>query len=259
MNNFTIGNPIRVQFEVSKGIYGSLNNMVCKIFNLERSHATLFIKDAEEQKKIKFTLSVGYQNELTTIFIGDIFRGFQSKQGNDVVVSCEVLDTGFGYINGFVCANVETSQKVIDEIIKNTQGLSIGQITKMPELVRNKILVGNSGKLIQQLVDPTKNWFIDNGKLYIISQNEYLKGLTPIVTASTGLLNTPERENRLVSFETMLNPAIKLGGLCDLQSSTADYLNGVYRVEQVITRGDNYGQDWKQTIVGRIAQGFSEL
>ena len=53
-----------------------------------------------------------------------------------------------------------------------------------------------------------------------------------------------------VTFSTLMNPFIKIGGRVNLSSKVAPHLDGIYRVDSIVYNGDNRGQDWKQDCTG---------
>jgi len=52
-----------------------------------------------------------------------------------------------------------------------------------------------------------------------------------------------------LTFVTMLNPAIKLGGLVKLETVFTHYLDGIYKVKAITISGDTDGDDWSQLVV----------
>lgn len=258
--NFTIIKPpFRIVFEATKSIYGGLNILNLQVYNLGKAKEQAFVKDPEQQKLLRITLKVGYQEGLEVIFIGDVNRGFLSRQNTDMVNSMQIFDGGQGSIYGFISKTVKTRDESTKALIEAMPTVERGTVTKQSEFIRPRVLLGNASKIFQQQLDPNYNYYIDDNKVYILKDNEYLANYISVVSPETGLMNTPERENTLVSFQTMLNPSIKLGGLIDLKSTTANFLNGIYRVQQIVTKGDNYGQDWTQTIVCQLAEGFNKI
>ena len=66
------------------------------------------------------------------------------------------------------------------------------------------------------------------------------------MSADTGLIGTPEADKNELTFVTMLNPAIKLGGLIKLEATFTPYLGGIYKVKAITISGDTDGDDWSQ-------------
>ena len=257
--NVLIKPPIQIVFEVTKSIRGGLNKMNIQITNLAESKRLSLVKDAEQQKIMRIGLSVGYQDRIELIFKGTIHTGSNSRQGPDLLTSLECLDGGEDFLHSFTSRTVEGGRRAIDAALEDMPNTETGKITERPVLTRPKVLVGNSARLINDMVEPDETWYIDNEQLYVIKDNEVTSGLKPVVSAATGLISTPTRDSKLVTFETLMNPTVKIGGLASLKSATAPHLDGIYRIETIAYSGDNYGDAWKQTCTGTLAAGTKTI
>ena len=251
--------PMQIVFEVTKSIRGDLNKMNIQITNLAESKRLSLVKDAEQLKIMPIGLSVGYQDRIELIFKGNIHTGNNSRQGPDLLTSLECLDGGYDFLHSFTSRTVEGSRRALDAALEDMPNTGTGKITDRPVLTRPKVLVGNSARLIDDMVGPGETWYIDDEQLYVIKDNEVTSGLKPVVSAATGLISTPTRESKLVTFETLMNPTVKIGGLASLKSATAPYLDGIYRIETISYTGDNYGDAWMQTCTGTLAAGAKTI
>jgi len=251
--------PIRINFQSDKSIRGGLNKISLQIYNLEERKRLALVKDAEQQKRIPFQLSVGYQNSLELLFSGDVHTGANARQGADIITSIEGLDGGFDYLNSFTSATVEGGQRAIQTVLGDMPNTSQGKITERPPLTRPKVLVGNSARVIESTIGPDETWYIDNGQLNVIKDDEVTGRFIPLVSAETGLISTPTRESRLVTFETLMNPAVKIGQRAQLRSQIAPHLDGIYRIETISYQGDNFGDQWSQTCTGLLVERVKVL
>lgn len=246
----TIRPPMRISFDAQKSISGGLNKLNLTIDNLREQNRIKLVKDREEIKNIPLIFSVGYKNRLEKIFKGSVHRGTDTRDKTIRPSTLECLDGGFDFINSFTSRTVSGKENAVNAILTDMPNTGRGKITAQNNLVRPKVLVGNSAELINQQLNADETWYIENEQLYIIKDNEVVSSFIPLVSAKTGLINTPERENQKVSFETMMNPTIKIGGFVKLESKTAPHLNGIYKVETLGFKGDNYGSDWNMAITG---------
>lgn len=263
---FVVRPPIRIAFDADKSISGGLNKMNCQIDNLEERKRLALVKDREQtQINIPFSLKVGYKGsaenpgKLDLIFKGTLHLGSNRREGPDIVTTLESLDGGVDFLNSFTAQTVKGGEKAIEAILADMPNTQRGKITERPTLTRPKVLLGNSAKLIEELVGPGEAWYIDNEQLFILKEDEVVSSFIPLVNAATGLISTPERENKLVTFSTLINPSIKIGGRAKLTSTTAPHLDGTYRIETINYAGDNYGKDWMQTCTGRLASSYRVL
>ena len=251
--------PMRVSFSANKSVSGGLNKLTLNIYNLKTSNRLALVKDAEQRKHIPLSFSAGYNGELKLLFKGTVHRGTNSREGADFVTELECLDGGFDVLNSFTSKTVKGKARAVDSILGDMPNTSKGKLTTQQDLIRPKILVGSSAKLIDELVGDGETWYIDDEKLYIIKDDEVVSSFIPVVKASTGLLNTPSREQSKATFDTLMNPTLKIGGLCKLESVNAPHINGVYKIDSMGYTGDNYGAKWSQSVTGILTSGYKTL
>lgn len=254
-----IAPPLRVSFSANKSVSGGLNKLTLNIFNLQESNRLALVKDAEQNTQIPLSFSVGYNSELKLLFKGTVHRGSNSREGTDLVTELECLDGGFDLLTSFTSQTVKGKARSVDSILADMPNTGKGKLTNQQELIRPKVLVGASSKLIDELIGDGETWYIDDEKLYIIKDDEVVSSYIPVVSAVTGLLNTPTREQSKVTFDTLMNPTLKIAGLCQLRSTTAPHLDGVYKIESIGYTGDNYGAKWSQSVTGILASNYTVL
>jgi hypothetical protein len=167
------------------------------------------------------------------------------------VNTIECLEGGNDALNSFTSATVRGKDQAIRAALGDMPNTREGAITQHAQLVRPKVLVGNSARLITDMLDDDETFFIDDEQLFVLRDNEVRSDVAPLVTARTGLLNTPQASKGEVTFQTIMNPTLKVAGLCKLESRTAPDLNGVYRIDQI-----NYSGDWTQTVTAKRAQNY---
>ena len=240
--------PIRIQFDSVKSVDGGLNSCRVRVYNLSKDKRKKLIKeDTDINTKMPFLLKCGY-NKIEKIFQGFILESFSEKSGADIVTTIVAMD---GLVDSQCSYTSQTVKKgdSINVILKDMPNTTRAKISERPVVTRAKVLVGNSLKLVENNLKDDETYFIDEGKLYIIKQNEVISNLVPLVNASTGLLNTPTKKKYEVTFNTLLNPSIKIGGQVKLESVYAENLNGTYKVLTITYRGDSTGTDWSQEVI----------
>lgn len=246
--------PFRIQFEAVKSIAGfGLNKLNAKIFGLSEKNREYFVKDVEQRKFLRLELSAGYRGNVKKIFTGDLHRGSNKlgKNGFETVFEC--FDGGFDYINSYTARTVVGKQNTVNAILRDMPNTEKGKVGDFPQLVRPKVLMGASSKLLEDFVGPDRKFYIENGRVNIIKDGEIVTTLIPVVNSRTGLIGTPEREFSRVTFETLMDPNIVPGGRVELQSKVAAHLNGTYRVDSITYTGDTEGNDWKQKVTAFIS------
>jgi hypothetical protein len=251
--------PMKIVFSCDKSIYGGLNKLNIKIHNLKESNRLSIVKDTENQKRIPVILKVGYLDGIETIFKGTIQKGSNDRSGADFISTLECLDGGFDFLNSYTSKTVRGKDTAISSIINDMPSTAVGKVTTQAQLVRPKVLVGNSVKLIEEFLSPDETYYIDNEQLFIVKPDDVVSSFIPVVSAQTGLINTPQRQSQKVTFETMMNPALKLGSFVKLVSKTAPHLNDIYKIETMNYSGDSDGNDWKQSVTSITGKQFKVI
>lgn len=255
----TIRPPMRVVFKIEKnGGSGGLNSANIQIYNLKDSTRSKLFKSKEEQTPLPVELQIGYGDDLGVIFRGSVQEGTLQRNGPDFISTLQCLDGG-DTLYSFTSATVRSKDAVFQAATKDMPRTKRGKITPQKEIIRPRILVGNSLQIITDNLNPGEKWFIDNEKLNILKDNEVLSSYIPVVSARTGLKNTPKIENLRVEFDTLMNPSLKIGHLCRLESLTAGKLNGIYKLDQMTYNGDNYGDIWGQTAQGLLTTDYKVI
>lgn len=241
-----ISPPLSIVFKAEKDITSKgLNTLSLQIFNLnETNRRKLTIDEEANPQNIKIVLLAGYGDELKSIFEGTIKTCESFKNGVDYTTEFDCIDGGVDYLKSNTSATVTNKDDALNAIIKTMPNVKKGKITKQNTLLRPKVMIGNSAGILADLINKDELFFINNEVLYIIKDDEIISKYIPVVNSDTGLLNTPSKKEGAVIFETMMNPAISIGGAIELESVVATTLNGIYRVEKISYAGASDGSDW---------------
>ncbi|MCT7432485.1 hypothetical protein N5T66_04260 [Aliarcobacter cryaerophilus] len=261
----TIAPELRITFDVTKSIKGSLNKATVQIYNLSQTNRDKIKKDEDEKKEgatetkpkdenskrelppdyMQFELKAGY-SKIETIFKGAISIAKSKREGANFVTTIEAYDGLYDLKNSYTSKVVKGN--VSSQIIQDMPTVKQGKITEQNPLLRPRVLVGNSFKLIEQNLEENETFYIDDGVIHIIKEKEVTSSYIPLVSAATGLLNSPDLAEKEVFFETQMNPLIKIGCLIQLESLYEKRLNGIYKVNTIHYTGDYAGSDWKQEV-----------
>lgn len=258
--NLTIRPPLRIVFSCDKSCVGGLNKLSLKIYNLKETTRLSLVKDREtDSSKYAIQLKIGYQGSDELIFKGNVFKSYVNKEGVDFIVSMECYDGGFSYANSRISKVIKQTDSLIQTLVDSMQSIDIGKISISRQLGRPKVVIGNPLEILKSNLKEGEEIFIDNEQFFYVKNNEVVTRFTPLVSSETGLINTPEREQRKTTFDTTLNHSIRLGGLCELLSKNASYVNGLYRVQNITYDGDSHGSDWKQKVTGVLLSNYTGL
>ncbi|EFH1545722.1 hypothetical protein BF283_001003 [Escherichia coli] len=287
--------PITMSFKALETVdKKSLGKLSVSINGLKPSTRLQLLKSEDEEKYIPVRLEVGYDGKLRQVFQGSVKSGAVKREGATHIVSLECEDGGHDYINAFTSRTVRGKDQVVDSVLQDMPNTKKGSVTKQQALIRPKVLVGSSSKILTDTLAPDESFFIKDERIHILKANEVTSGNIPVVNARSGLLNTPQAtkisaqddggkkaktptnepdsdpagkkdtdsstlapqsKGQLV-FDTKLNPMLRIGGLCALESVTNPALNGVYKIYQIETSGQNNGAAWHQKVVCQPAGSY---
>ncbi|EEF2420460.1 hypothetical protein NCL57_004989 [Salmonella enterica] len=290
--------PITISFKALESVSKkSLGKLSVSINGLKPSTRLQLLKSEDEEKYIPVRLEVGYDGKLRQVFQGSVKSGAVKREGATHIVSLECEDGGHDYINAFTSRTVRGKDQVVDSVLQDMPNTKKGSVTKQQALIRPKVLVGSSSKILTDMLSPDESFFIKDERVHILKANEVTSGNIPVVNARSGLLNTPQAtkisaqddggkkaktptnepdsdpagkkdtdsstlapqsKGQLV-FDTKLNPMLRIGGLCALESVTNPALNGVYKIYQIETSGQNNGAAWHQKVVCQPAGNYSVI
>lgn len=251
--------PFRFAFTATKSSTGILNSLNGKLYGLSRAKKLLLVKEEGGPEVVKVQLEVGYKGASELVFKGTLYRGQISRQGPDLINEFECKDGGIDFAQSFVNAAVKSPREAVNAVLATAPNTSEGKITDLGELIRPKIIVGNGFDVIQRMLKPGESWYIDNEQLFIVKENEVVAEFAPVVSAETGLLNTPTIDKKIVTFDTVMNPALKVSHLASLKSGTAPYLNGLYKILTLQYIGDTQGPDWTMKPTAVLATDYKVI
>lgn len=241
----TIKPPFRISFEVTKSVGSGLNKASIKIYNLSQTNINRLKKDEKDSKKIYIELKAGY-SKIETIFKGDVASGICEDIGADKAINLEAQDGLYASRSTFTCKTVKGD--LTEHIINDFKDAKKGKITEQTTLARPQVLVGNSMKLLEENLASGDNLYIENGVINITKPNEVTSSYIPVVSAVTGLLQSPKKAEKEIVFKTLLNPELRIGCLLELKSIYEEKLNGIYKVNTIKYSCDYEGQEWEQEV-----------
>ncbi|EEO0341363.1 hypothetical protein GID45_12145 [Salmonella enterica] len=288
--------PITISFKALESVNKkSLGKLNVSINGLKPSTRLQLVKAEDDEKYIPVRLEVGYNGKLRQVFQGSVKSGAVKREGATHIVSLECEDGGHDYINAFTSRTVRGKDQVVDSVLQDMPNTKKGSVTKQQALIRPKVLVGSSSKILTDMLSPNESFFIKDERVHILKSNEVTSGNIPVVNARSGLLNTPQAtkisaqndgrkkaktptnefdtdpagkkdtdsstlaksSKGQIVFDTKLNPMLVIGGLCAIESVTNPALNGVYKIYQIETSGQNNGTAWYQKVVCQPAGNYS--
>ncbi len=234
--------PTTIQFSVHRSISSSLNAINLQIYNLSEEHRNQIFQDRYQARRFQLILEAGYQS-LSTIFRGDIFEANSARQGTNIITTIDArdgyYDTNQTLVNTTLAAGT-TVQEIITFLSSQFPNLKIGQVGNFDGILERSVVL--EGNVYEQLKKYTAgNQFVDLEKIYVINlgyENEIIINPDlPLIDVSTGLLETPRRDNAFLTVTTLFEPRVAMGQNIIVKTTVNPAYNGVYKVLGVTHQG----------------------
>lgn len=243
---------LRVAFEIDKTINEKPNPATFQVWNLNRDHLNQIL--SQQFKKV--VLSVGYET-LRTIYSGDIVKTRVKRDGLDFILTIECSDGFKAYTQARVATTLKSGaddKQILAEIQKTMPEVQAGalDLPNPRKLPRGRVLNGNSRDVLSRIArNHQADWSIQDGNLIFLPKNKVLNDEAVLLSQESGMVGSPEQTDDGLELSCLLNPALQIGGMVEVQS-ILDYFNGQYKIVKLVHSGDGLGGDWlsKITVVG---------
>jgi hypothetical protein len=237
--------PFTIEFWMQRNTYADLNQLSIDIYNLAEGNRNRIFQDRFNYDPNKtITFEVGYSN-LYTIFSGTIFRASSSREGVDIITRIECLSGQYEIANTQIYQTMQGSPGnpltlggIFQTLIGAMGDLTVGAIGDYSSPIQRPVVLnGNAWNLLKQYSGGQA--FIDNGKVYVLHNNETVPAGSnvAVINDSTGLLDTPRRDDAFLSITTLMEAGIDMAQEVQLQSSVQPVYNGTYKVIGIQHRG----------------------
>lgn len=255
----TIQPPFDIEFSVTKSNAYSVNQATITVYNLSKDTYARYLRDiGQASPVVGVELSVGYVGSIKLLSSGDAKRVRLERRGTDTALVIEVYESWQAVSQSTSNKTVRGHRESIEALAKDLYGVDIGKITdNLPKSSRPQVLVGNTFRLLQKKAGDDSYFFIDNKKCYFLKDGDVVGESVPVINADTGMLNVPQRQAGIVNISFMLNPDVRVMGLCKVESALDPTINGVYVVMSMVVDGHYRGEKWDQRIVSKPTVGVS--
>jgi hypothetical protein len=262
---------LRVNFEITKSILSFPNLARITLYNPNQDTLS-----ALEEKYTRIVLNAGYEGDLRLLFKGDVRNVFQTKTGRDRLLTIYSGDGEKSWQNATFNKTLSESLSVssaIEEVLKTFSDVNIGTLQGLPQVadkIRGQVLSGSSKDIMDNFAEEYGfSWSIQDGEIVITPEQEPLEGDEAVlITAATGMIGSPTVTEIGADVTTLLNPRllpnraflieslnaeVAIGNLFfrNVKRTTAE---GLYKIQEVVFRGDSRDGDWLSSVKGRIIQ-----
>jgi len=262
---------LRVSFEITKSILSFPNLARITLYNPNQDTLS-----ALEEKYTRIVFNAGYEGDLRLLFKGDVRNVFQTKTGRDRLLTIYSGDGEKSWQNATFNKTLSENLSIksaIEEVLKTFSDVNIGTLQGLPQVadkLRGQVLSGSSKDIMDNFAEEYGfSWSIQDEEVIITPDQEPLEGDEAVsVTAATGMIGSPTITEIGVDVTTLLNPRLLPNRGFIIESLNADVAignlffrnikrtsaEGLYKIQEVIFRGDSRDGDWLSSVKGRIIQ-----
>lgn len=231
--------PFTVEFWIERNIASDLNILTLELFNLSEDNRRRIYQDRYNLDAIRTIIVEAGYSTLYQIFNGRIFYASSSREGVEIVTRIEARDGSFDVASTQTFETFQAGQTVGD-LIRHLCGqfpnLKIGAIGNYDDvLTRPVALNGNTFDLLKTYSGGQV--YIDDGKIYVLKNNEVVGGDEYMINDASGLLETPRREDSVLLVTLLMEAGVKINQMVKLQSSILPIYNGEYKVIGISHQG----------------------
>lgn len=237
--------PFTVEFDIQQAAYSKSQNSVFRVFNLGETTQNKLRRDEYDYdfEDIRLvTMKAGYGNTMSTIFKGQIQRGWTVREGSSgMVTTIEASNAAYAFMDSNTEMQVPSgtpNKVVIDNLVGSLSkyGISKGSIGDYPGACRRgNSYSGSTTNIINTLTGG--GFFVSNMTANCLKDNECTADEILVIGNDAGLLGTPIRENTNIMIEVLFEPRVVVGQLVKLESLTGKNYNGYHKVISVHHKG----------------------
>ena len=217
-----------------------------QIANLKESSRTAFEEDGA-----RVFLFAGYANA-DLLFSGDIDQATIAKDGQDIITEIEAADGRSVYQSGqlFQTFDPPLDSQTLLRRLAAAMPIKFGHLASDLRLLNYTQGYTVAGPVRHALDEVTESigakWSIIDGELVVTNIGSGTPQQALLISPTTGLLGSPEKQKRGVKFTTLLNSSLKPRRIVKLESRD---FNGFYLTKKVTLIGDSgFGSDFKADV-----------
>lgn len=247
---------LRMSFTAERSTAKEPNTLQLGIYNLSPEHRAAF-----QVKGTKVLLEAGYETQggPAQLFSGEARQVYSVRQGPDWItrINCGDGETAFRGAHFSGAFKPGTKAKDVALQLARASGLGEGNLAEQLRAHGGALVEFTQGtsvhgpalpELARVLRSLGFEWSIQDGELQVLRPGEPRRNEAVVLSASTGLVGSPEHGSPekdgkapLLKVRCLLNPTIRPGTKVQVRSES---INGNYRVEKLRHQGDTNGGDW---------------
>ena len=219
---FSSSDGFTIEFEIG---FGQKAISTVKIYNVLPVTVDMCRPDKAGTKQVKFAkieLSAGYDDEITKLLSANIISIEQKQNGIDTILEIKAAANVNILQNSYVLDTYEnqTARQIFTSLFSknNVTGYEINLLND--SIISSIAFNGTLQDAIKSMCKKANaNFFVNNGKIYINSNN--YKGLSlpevVILSKDSGLIGIPEVSGNKIKVKSLLAPKLTTGIIFKLE------------------------------------------
>lgn len=240
--------PTTIKVSCLRALLGGMNTLSIDIYNLSELHRRNIYQDpavpgyysspptAQNPRFFNILFEGGYgdDTQLHQIFYGHMLWADSWREGSNIITHIEATSALPDVLGTQIQVTLSpppiTAAQILTYLVNQLPNIRLGALGNFTQqFTRPVALNGIVWDLIRRYAAPGTP-FIDNGKIYILNNNEVTGGVFTINEA-TGILETPRRQFQSMYVTTLFEPGVEfMGQQVQLQSSINPFYNGIFKV-----------------------------
>lgn len=247
---------LRIAFSIEKKLQKSPNTAEIVIYNLSEATRALV-----QKKPLHIRLEAGYLNDVRLMWMGDMTFSHSKKEGTEWVTTIEVANgmRAFNYARvsrTFSPAKGGANTTAYD--VLNEVSQAMGMKLSCPPAVKEQLVAtelkqgltvhGPARKALERCLPRGVEWSFQDNQIQVLQKGGLRADQAWVISEDTGLIGSPEfnpptkpGEKAVLKFKTLMHADLVPGQKIEVQ---ADAIKGVFRMEAVRHRGDNFTADF---------------
>lgn len=228
--------PLKIEFHAKRNSLAEANTLNLKIYNLSEANRDRIYHDPYRFRELRhLELFAGYENNLMSIFNGDIRLALSKREGTNIITEIQAYDGGYELTNGFSSFSMPKNTKILNiaERFSKDFGFSfykIGNFTNYTS--RGMSFYGKTFNICSNLFYQD-DFFVDQNIIHFMKRHEVIKRSNQYlyqISTDTGLLEAPLRYNTTIMLTMLFDPRFFVKQYINLKSIINSRFNGDYAV-----------------------------
>ncbi|MDD1789112.1 phage protein [Burkholderia gladioli] len=232
---------LRVKFDIKRGDRETPNSALVQIYNLSDSTSKRV-----EKEFTRIVIQAGYPGNFSIVFDGEIKQIWRGRDSpTDTFLNVLAADGDSGYCFAKVIQTLSagwTYQDLVNTALRAMApyGITPGYMAPLQNnpMPRGRPIFDLARDVLRKVARANQMvWSIQDGRIIMVPETSYAPYDIPEINSATGMVGWPVQMINGITFKTLLNPSLKIGGLVYLNNASIQQYQYSLNVTQQGTQG----------------------